>query len=125
MLKKGLLIVLGFISLGFGVIAILIPLLPTFPFLVLTSLCFIKGSDKVNVWFETTKVYKKHLKPFKENRGMTLKTKLIILISVYIALGTLFIVKDILPMRIAIVILLIIKTIVFIRIKTIKEDSIL
>ena len=52
---------------------------------------------------------------------MTLKAKLCILIPVYLMLITLFVLKDILAMRIAIAVLLIIKTIVFIRIKTIKE----
>ena len=52
---------------------------------------------------------------------MTLKTKLSILIPVYVMLITLFFMKDILAMRIAIVVLLVVKTIVFIKIKTLKE----
>ncbi|SUY46192.1 putative membrane protein STY0526 [Clostridium putrefaciens] len=120
MLKKVLFILLGFISLFLAFVGAILPLLPTFPFLLLCSFCFIKGSSKINYWFENTKIYKKHLKDFKLSNGMTLKSKLFILIPVYAILITLFFTKPILPMQITIVILLIIKTLVFIKIKTIK-----
>lgn len=113
----------GFISFGVAIVGIIVPLLPAFPFFMLASFCFLKSSPKVNSWFENTKIYNTCFKPFKENRAMTAKTKLSILIPVYIVLGFLFFTKDILPMRIAIVILLIAKTIVFIRIKTIDENG--
>ena len=84
-----------------------------------------KSSQKLDKWFKNTKVYKKHVLRFKEQKGMTLKAKLCILIPVYIMLLTLFFLKDILAMRITILALLALKTIVFIKIKTIKEiDSI-
>lgn len=120
MFKKALLISLGFTSLLVGCIGIVIPMLPTTPFLILSSFCFLKSSERINKWFESTKVYNKHLKNFKDNKGMTLKAKLYILIPVYIILLTLFFFKDILMMRITIIVLLSIKTIVFIKIKTIK-----
>ncbi|WP_409069692.1 YbaN family protein [Clostridium sp. FAM 1755] len=121
MIKKVLLLIIGFISLGLGAIGIFLPMLPTVPFLLLSSFCFIKSSKKISEWFENTNIYKKHVIRFKENKAMILKTKLSILIPVYIMLITLFFMKDILAMRIIIVILLVVKTIVFIKIKTIKE----
>lgn len=121
MLKKVILLTIGGISLILGVIGIVVPLLPTVPFLLLSSYCFIKSSKKINEWFEKTSIYEKHLKSFKESKAMTLKTKLTILIPVYIILITLFFMKDILAMRICIIILLSIKTVVFMKIKTLKE----
>lgn len=121
MIKKVLLLIIGFISLGLGVIGVFLPILPTVPFLLLSSFCFIKSSKRISIWFENTNIYKKHVRSFKENKAMTLKTKLSILIPVYVMLITLFFVNDILAMRIAIVVLLVVKTIVFIKIKTLKE----
>ncbi|AVP63118.1 DUF454 domain-containing protein [Clostridium botulinum] len=121
MIKRVLLLIIGFISLGLGVIGIFLPILPTVPFLLLSSFCFIKSSKRISIWFENTNIYKKHVRSFKENKAMTLKTKLYILIPVYVMLITLFFIKDILAMRIAIVVLLVVKTIVFIKIKTLKE----
>ncbi|MCW6078957.1 YbaN family protein [Clostridium sporogenes] len=121
MIKKVLLLIIGFISLGLGVIGVFLPILPTVPFLLLSSFCFIKSSKRISIWFENTNIYKKHVRSFKENKAMTLETKLSILIPVYVMLITLFFMKDILAMRIAIVVLLVVKTIVFIKIKTLKE----
>ena len=121
MIKRVLLLIIGFISLGLGVIGVFLPILPTVPFLLLSSFCFIKSSKRISIWFENTNIYKKHVRSVKENKAMTLKTKLYILIPVYVMLITLFFIKDILAMRIAIVVLLVVKTIVFIKIKTLKE----
>jgi uncharacterized membrane protein YbaN (DUF454 family) len=122
-MKKLVLIIAGLILLGIGAIGVVLPILPTVPFLLLASLCFVNSSTRINEWFKKTKIYKKHVVRFKEQKGMTLKAKLTILIPVYIMLIMLCILKDILAMRIVIGVLLLVKTIVFIKIKTIKEPS--
>lgn len=124
MIKKGLFIALGFLMLLLGGIGVVMPMLPTVPFLLLASICFMKGSERINIWFEGTELYKKHVVAFREQKGMTLSMKLKIIIPVYVMLIGLFIWKDILAMRIAIIILLLIKTFAFMKIKTIKEDAI-
>ncbi len=124
-MKKALYLTGGIFCLGIGSVGIVLPILPTVPFFLVASFCFMKSSQKLDKWFKNTKVYKKHVLRFKEQKGMTLKAKLCILIPVYIMLLTLFFLKDILAMRITILALLALKTIVFIKIKTIKEiDSI-
>ena len=78
-IKKYLYIALGFIALGLGIIGIILPVLPTTPFLLVTSYCFAKGSDRFHNWFINTKVYKKHLESFVKERAMTLKEKVVLL----------------------------------------------
>lgn len=73
---------LGFISLGLGTVGILVPILPTVPFYMLTAFCFAKSSDRLHNWFVHTKLYKKHLESFVEKREMTRKTKLTIMTTV-------------------------------------------
>lgn len=80
-------VVLGFISLGIGLIGVVLPVLPTTPFLLLTAFCFVRGSDKFNKWFKKTKIYKKHLESFQKNRAMTMKSKVSILLVVYFMLS--------------------------------------
>ena len=77
-----LLIIAGFISLGLGCVGIVLPILPTAPFLLLTSFCFVKSSDKFNKWFLSTKIYKKYLENFQKNKVMTVKGELFLLLGV-------------------------------------------
>ncbi len=120
-MKKAIYMIAGFIALALGAIGCVLPVLPTVPFLLVASFCFLRSSQKLSAWFQTTGLYKKHVIRFKTQKGMTLKAKLCILIPVYVMLIVLFILKDILLMRIAIAVLLTAKTVVFIKIKTIKE----
>jgi uncharacterized membrane protein YbaN (DUF454 family) len=42
---------LGWIFLVIGMIGIVVPLLPTTPFLLLTAICFSKGSDRLHAGY--------------------------------------------------------------------------
>ena len=40
----------GFFSLAAGIVGIVVPLLPTTPFLLLAAFCFARGSEKLHNW---------------------------------------------------------------------------
>ena len=122
--KKYFYITLGFIALGLGLVGVILPILPTTPFLLLTSFCFAKGSDRFHVWFTNTNIYKKHLESFVKERAMTLKQKVVLLSFVNFMLAFPLILVDVLPMRITIIVLIIIKLYYFIfRVKTITPEE--
>ena len=78
-IKKGFFIIIGLIAFVLGTIGVILPVLPTTPFYLLASFCFVKGSDKFDNWFKGTKLYKKHLESFVNERAMTMKQKVILL----------------------------------------------
>ncbi|MBU0713018.1 YbaN family protein [bacterium] len=43
-------IIIGVISIGLGTLGVLLPLLPTMPFLLLAAACFIRSSDRLYQW---------------------------------------------------------------------------
>lgn len=74
--RKMIYVIVGCISLLLGSIGILLPVLPTVPFLILTSYCFARGSSRFDTWFKSSKIYKKYLESFVTNKSMTLKQKI-------------------------------------------------
>lgn len=96
-IKKAFFIVLGCLSLGLGAVGAVLPILPTVPFLMLAAFCFAKSSEKLHNWFVSTKLYKKNLESFVQGKGMTMKTKIRIMITVTILMSIGFIMMHAVP----------------------------
>lgn len=96
-IKKAFFVVLGGLSLGFGALGAVLPLLPAFPFLMLATFCFAKSSEKLHNWFISTKLYKKNLESFVQGKGMTMKTKIRIMVTVTILMSIGFIMMHAVP----------------------------
>lgn len=86
-MKKTLYIAAGCISLGLGCIGVVLPILPTVPFLMITLYCFTRSSERLRSWFVGTKLYRNHLESFVNKEGMTMKTKLSIISGVTILMA--------------------------------------
>ena len=86
-IKRLIYLVIGCLSLGLGCVGIILPILPTVPFFLLTVFCFAKSSQKLYDWFVSTNMYKKHLDSFVKKKGMTIRTKVTILTSVTLLMG--------------------------------------
>ncbi|MBU5311324.1 YbaN family protein [Tissierella carlieri] len=115
-------ITLGIISMVIGMIGVIIPVLPTTPFLILASMFFVKGSEKFDLWLKSTKLYKDYAEDFIRDRSMTLKRKItIMLISDLMLLFPLIIIGK-LFIKLFIILIAIFKYYYFIfEIKTKKE----
>lgn len=81
-------LIVGCISFAFGTIGIVIPVLPTVPFYLLTAFCFVRGSEKFANWFLNSKLYKNHVGNFAKHRVMTIYGEMLLLIFVSVLLMT-------------------------------------
>lgn len=123
-IKKYLYVLLGLLSVVIGSIGVILPVVPTTPFLLLASFCFIRGSEKFDRWFKSTKIYKNHVESFIKEKAMTMKQKITILSLVSIMLSIPIILINNLHMRIFLIALICIKFYYFIfKIQTIKHDG--
>ncbi len=95
--KKIIFIIIGIINLGLGALGAVLPLLPAFPFLMLAAFCFAKSSEKLHNWFTSTKLYKKNLESFVQGKGMTVKTKIRIMVTVTLLMSIGFIMMHAVP----------------------------
>lgn len=116
-------LMIGMISFGLGFIGIVLPILPTTPFLLLAGFCFARSSKRVHNWFVSTKAYQRHLEPFVQKRAMTLKTKICILSLASFMLAFPLFLTDLWWLRVFIIGLYIFKYYYFLfKIKTIKLE---
>ncbi|MDR1135903.1 MAG: YbaN family protein [Clostridiales Family XIII bacterium] len=91
---KMLLICFGFFFLAVGAVGIVVPILPTTPFLLLTGLCFAKSSEKFHNWFIQTWLYDKYLRAYMDKRAIPASSKARILITVSILLAVAMYIAD-------------------------------
>ena len=75
-LKKIIFVFFGVVSFSLGTVGIVIPGLPTTPFMILSSILFLNSSDKLYTWLTTHKKFGKYVNDNKKGKGITFKTKL-------------------------------------------------
>lgn len=124
-LKRFVFLILGCICLGLGCAGVVLPILPTVPFFLVTVFCFANSSQKLHDWFISSKMYKKHLESFVKKKGMTVRTKVTIITSVTLLMGLGFILMSkVLIGRIILVIVCVCHIIYFVfGVKTLKAEN--
>jgi len=73
-MKKALLIALGLISLGLGALGVVVPGLPTTPFLLLASWCFYRSSQRLQDWLLKSWLGT-YIRSYHRRGGMTIAQK--------------------------------------------------
>ncbi len=80
-IKRILLLSLGFVLTALGLIGIIIPIMPTIPFLVLASVCFSHSSKRFNNMLLRNKWVGPQIKKYEEGKGISLKTKVMFVLA--------------------------------------------
>ena len=83
-----LLIFAGTIFLGFGIIGIFLPILPTTPFLLLSAACYARSSKRFYNWLMNNKWFGNYIKNYREGRGIPLKFKIFTISFLWITILT-------------------------------------
>ena len=73
---------IGAISFCLGTAGIVLPILPTVPFYMLTLFCLARGSERFHRMFLASSLYQKTVGAYERDKALTLRTKLSILTSV-------------------------------------------
>ncbi|NLY46934.1 MAG: DUF454 domain-containing protein [Tissierella sp.] len=125
LMKRIFFIILGCVGLIMSVVGAIVPLLPAFPFVVLTAFSFSKSSDKLHNWFLGTKLYKNNFESFVKGKGMRFPTKIKIIISITITMSIGFYMMDRMPIGRAILSVIWIGHIIYFIffVKTIKKEE--
>lgn len=77
-----LFLTIGGLSFVLGTAGIVLPLLPTVPFYMLTLFCLARGSNTIHKKFIESPLYQKTVAVYERDKALTIRTKLSILSSV-------------------------------------------
>jgi uncharacterized protein len=121
--KKTIWMVIGSISALLGILGIILPGLPTTPFLLITIIAYSKGSKRFYTWFIQTRYYKKYLQSIHERNSMTRKHKKILMLWSDLVVLISFIMVNHAILRVMLIGLVIIKYWYFHYFVTITDSS--
>ena len=80
-------ILAGTIFVVLGGLGVLLPGLPTTPFLILAAACYIRSSQKLYDWLIANKTFGPYLKDYREGKGMPKNAKILAVSMIVIFVG--------------------------------------
>ena len=74
-MKRQLFLLAGLTALALGSIGVVLPLLPTVPFMILAAFCFANSSPRLEKWLVDHKTFGPHIQNWRKGRAITRKGK--------------------------------------------------
>ena len=93
------LFILGWLFVALGAIGVVLPVLPTTPFMILAAACFAKSSPRFHRWLLANKVFGPLIHNWNSERYIERNTKIRALIVICITFSISIIVVDIVKLR--------------------------
>ncbi len=117
------LIMSGWLSVGLGVIGIVLPLLPTTPFILLAGGCFAKSSPRFHQWLLNHNFFGPLIKNYQGKQGMPRHVKIRAIIFIWLTLSISIYFLSITWLRISIFLLGLVLTTLLWRTPELKNES--
>jgi uncharacterized membrane protein YbaN (DUF454 family) len=70
-----LFLVAGLLSLGVGIVGIVVPLVPTTPLVLLAAYCFARSSERLHRWLMNHRSLGRYIQDFESGRGIPRRAK--------------------------------------------------
>jgi len=86
-LVRSLFYIVGTITLVLGAVGVVLPILPTTPFLLISLACYLKSSERMTHWMLNNKYFGTYIRNYKEGKGITMKTKLFAISILWITIA--------------------------------------
>jgi len=84
--SRTFLIVIGSIAVIIGVIGIVVPVLPTTPFLLLAAVCYGRSSQRLYNWLVTNRWCGRYIRNYKEGKGVSRNVKILTLTLLWLTI---------------------------------------
>ena len=82
-----LLKIAGTVFLILGGVGVVLPLLPTTPFLLLAAVCYARSSERLYRWLLYNRWFGSYIRNWHEGRGIPMKTKILSILFLILTIG--------------------------------------
>ncbi len=79
---------LGSLFVGLAALGVVLPLLPTTPFLLVAAACYARSSKRFYDWLLANRVFGPTIRQWQENRSVALRTKVVAIALLVVTLGS-------------------------------------
>ncbi len=79
---------LGSLFVALGALGVVLPLLPTTPFLLLAAACYARSSKRFYDWLLANRIFGPTIRQWQESRSVALRTKIVAIALLAVTLGT-------------------------------------
>lgn len=80
-------LIFGLTSFALGVIGVVVPLLPTVPFMLLSAFCFSKSSERLHNWLITHPKFGPSIEDWQRSGAINRRVKRLATVSILAAFG--------------------------------------
>ena len=77
----------GTVSLGLGIVGVVLPGLPTTPFVLLAAACYAKASPRLHGWLLRHRLFGPMVRDWETHRSLTRRTKTVAQVSMVVMVG--------------------------------------
>ena len=123
-ISKLFFVLVGHLSLGLGLVGIVVPLLPTTPFLLLAAACYLRGSERLYNRLINHRLLGPYISNYREGKGipMKLKVTLLVLIWITIPLSAILLIQQLYVRLVLLTIAIVVSAIIW-RLPTLSQAS--
>jgi uncharacterized membrane protein YbaN (DUF454 family) len=86
-LIRALLILAGTLCVALGILGIVLPVLPTTPFLLLAAVCYARSSRRFYHWLMTNRWFGSYVRRYQEGKGIPVKLKILAILLLWLVSG--------------------------------------
>lgn len=82
-IKRVFLVISGLLFVGLAGLGVLLPVLPTTPFLLVAAACFIRSSDRLYQWLINHRLFGSYIRNYMRHKAISFRAKSITLILLW------------------------------------------
>jgi hypothetical protein len=117
-----LLIIAGTFFMGMGIVGIIVPVLPTTPFLLLAAACYARSSQRFYGWLLNNKWFGNYIRNYLQGKGVPLKVKVLTIALLWITIGcSVAFAVQVFPVRLILILIAAGVSIHILSLRTLKE----